>query len=224
MRRTGPGQKTARREVDDLKKEQLRLLADAKKEEIRLAQGKEKITLAALSVNQLQERSQDLLTQIKALENQPAAKKVLRYRTPVSRVVDGEELMFECKEGKVSYIDLPAFMHEIKDALNDDKLREIAKGGSWDSTTSTIGAFRLRFSFQAVQTLLTAPGSFRIQLASWIVEPITPFRGENIEQASEGGLGLPPARRPPRSQPHNNHLLGLSRQLRPLPNLARSPL
>jgi len=176
-----------REDVEGLKKEQQSLLVQAKKEDEKLAKGRAKITLASLSLDRLQERSRDLLTRIQTLEKEPTQKKVLHYRTPVSKIVEGEELMFECKGGKVSYIDVPAFMHEIKSAVNDDKIREIAKAGSWNATTSAIGAFRLRFSFQAVRTLYGDAGSVRIQLASWVVEPTTPLRGEDQEQAMKAG-------------------------------------
>lgn len=185
--RTRVKTETVRAKVEDLKKEQLSVVTLVKNEDQRLKNGAEKIQLASLSLDKLQARSQDLLAQIKALEKDPPARKVLHYRTPVSKVVDGEELMFECRGGRVSYIDLPAFLHEIKNSINDDKLREIAAAGRWDSATSTVGAFRLRFSFEAVKSLYSAPGSARINLASWTVEAVSPLRGETLEESLKEG-------------------------------------
>ena len=37
----------------------------------------------------------------------PAPTTVLRYRTPVSKTVTSEELFFECKNGKVTFIVTP---------------------------------------------------------------------------------------------------------------------
>ena len=73
------------------------------------SQGK-KIESADLSVDQVRRRSQELLNEIKTLESQPSQKKVLTYHTPVSRAVHADEVFFECRNGRVTYIDLPAFI------------------------------------------------------------------------------------------------------------------
>src|SRR5262249_47343354 len=117
----------ARAGVDMLKKDHFLLTSRLKEEEKADAAAKGKVNLGLLSLERLKERSQEVLAQIKKLEKEPIPKKLLRYRTPVSRVVEGEELMFECRGGRVAFIDVAAFLREIQDGVNDEKIREIGR-------------------------------------------------------------------------------------------------
>jgi hypothetical protein len=134
---------------------------------------------ASLSADEVRQRSKKLLEELKRLEAMPSNKQQLKYHAPVSRVVQSEELHFECKFGRVTYIDMPAFMAEIKAAAEDVKA-DLRIRASVERTTSTIGPYRLKYVYERVNGVL-GNGSFG--LSSWEVEPITVQRGETLQQA-----------------------------------------
>src|SRR5262249_6239392 len=76
-----------------------------------------KVQQASLSVDQVRQRSRKLLDDIKKLEETPSNKKQLKYHAPVSRTVHSDELFFECKNGRVTYIDLPSFLADVKGSM-----------------------------------------------------------------------------------------------------------
>src|SRR5262245_2374130 len=100
--------------------------------------------LAHLSLDELRQRGRKLLEDIKEVEKRPVQKRFLRYHTPVSRTVRGDELFFECKGGKVTFIDLQAFLHEMQ-AGGDGVAEELRKRAKVERLSSQIGAFRLRY-------------------------------------------------------------------------------
>lgn len=142
---------------------------------------------ASLTVEDVRKRSKKLLDELKKLESAPALKKELKYHAPLSKAVQIEEIFFECKNGRVAYIDLPAFMNEIKHSL-DDISHELRDTYRVDRKTAAVGPYRLRYAVERERTVLDAgstppPSSFRYGLAEWVVEPLTPDRGETLEQA-----------------------------------------
>jgi hypothetical protein len=141
---------------------------------------------AVLSADELRARKRHLQEELQALEKLPPAKNLLRYRTPVSRPVQAEEYMFECKEGRVTYIDLPALLGEIRQGL-EDKAQLLKTQWQINDTTGPAGAFRLRYTVERERDLVGAvapdaapetQGSFRYGLSEWIVEPVAARRGE----------------------------------------------
>src|SRR5438105_13371014 len=130
-----------------------------------------RVQSASLSLDGLCKRGQELAQQIKALRALPVQTKELKYHAPVSRVVDGDELFFECREGKAAFIDMPAFMHEIKSSMDGvaDLLRKERK---LTRVTPDLGSFRLRYFFEREGSLLESPNNFRYGLTGWTVEPI----------------------------------------------------
>jgi hypothetical protein len=142
----------------------------------------------SLSVAEVRERSKKLLDQIKKIEAGPTNMKQLKYHAPLSRAVTpGEELMFECKAGRVTLIDLPMFLQEMKGSLEEIG-NELKTTYRVERRTSTIGAFRLRYAVERERTQLDAPVTpttrgFRYGLSEWVVEPVMPDRGETAEQA-----------------------------------------
>src|SRR6202011_453608 len=81
-------------------------------------QGKTSETIALTSA-ELRQRSLKLAEEIRALENMPVPRKTLRYRTPVSRPVQSEELFFECHQGRVAFIDVAALLLDIREHLEE---------------------------------------------------------------------------------------------------------
>jgi hypothetical protein len=130
----------------------------------------------------LRERGKQLLEEIKALEKLPPAKKALHYRAPVSHQVQHEdEVFFECRAGRVTYIDIPAFQAEIRATIRD-RMDEIRKQGRLEGVTQPSGAFRLRYSFELDR--LSNTGRLEHQ---GIFEPLLPVRGEPLEAALASG-------------------------------------
>jgi hypothetical protein len=139
-----------------------------------------------LSLAEIRRRGEELSKDIAALEKQPGVKNVLRYQTPVARTVQSDELHFECKAGRVSFLDVEAFLREIKDGIH-------AKGGvlktTWqvDDETSPVGAFRLQYTVARERGLIESVTStatpdeqstFRYGLMGWTAVPVQEVRGE----------------------------------------------
>jgi hypothetical protein len=145
----------------------------------------------ALSLEELAKRGQALKVAIAQMEAVGPPKKELRYHTPVSKTVTSDELFFECKHGRVAYLDLPGLMKEIEETFRD-KENLLRERFSVEDVTRPSGAFRLRYTIvrrrSAGEALGDAerPGDrvfFGYGLGRFVVEPIAPVRGETLEQA-----------------------------------------
>jgi hypothetical protein len=145
------------------------------------------VQLASLSVEQVRQRAKKLLDDIKKVEDLPSHKKQLKYHAPLSRVVHSDEMFFECKAGRVTYIDLPAFLQEIKLSMEDISA-ELKSTWRVERTTAAIGSYRLRFAVERERSAMDvgstpAERTFRYGLSEWVVEPIAQERGETVAQA-----------------------------------------
>ena len=149
------------------------------------------VRAAALSNEELQRRLGLFRKEIEKVEAMPAPTTVLRYRTPVSKTVTSEELFFECKGGKVTFLDLAGFLREIEQVFPSFKER-LRSEFSIDETTTPIGAFRVRYTVERSRTAGESYGGvgrpidknyFGYRLGSFKVEPITSARGETLAQA-----------------------------------------
>jgi hypothetical protein len=143
-----------------------------------------------LSLADLEKRGKQLAQELRELEALPPLTKTLRYHTPVSRPVHSEELHFECRQGRVSFIDIDAFLIEVRRGL-DDQAKLLHTQWSVEGATGPIGAFRLRYRLEREKTVLdgdgpgmpSAAGGFRYGLMGWVVEPVVETRGETAEKA-----------------------------------------
>jgi hypothetical protein len=143
---------------------------------------------AVQSLEDLRKRRERLEEDLRALEKMPSAKKTLRYHTPVSRPVHLEELHFECINGRVTFVDVAAFLLETRGEMQECSalLRH-----QWlvEKVTSPVGPFRMRYSIERERGLLDSSGppdphgAFRYSLSGWTIEPLTPDRGETLEAA-----------------------------------------
>ena len=147
-----------------------------------------------LSMAQLSERSKKLKAEIEALQKTPVAKKVLRYRTPVSQPVS-QELICECNRGRVTVIDRAGLEDE---ATRDVRARidELRNSFEIRGVTGALGAFRLRYVVERRKELLegTGPGAtplagrnFQVRMTQGMFEPVTADRGEELEAALKDG-------------------------------------
>jgi vacuolar-type H+-ATPase subunit I/STV1 len=154
----------------------------------------------AMTKEELIQKAKKLQEDIQAVAKLPTPAKALRYHTPVSRPVrtDIGEYFFECKRGRVSYIDKNAFKNEIDDNLKET-LKKLESNWKAEAVTSQIGAFRLRYFIERerefVDSIVDRSASARkgnlgrLQLA-WVVEPMVEDRGETIEAALKPGAAF----------------------------------
>jgi hypothetical protein len=131
-----------------------------------------------MSLAEIADRSKRVAEEIAALKQAPAAKQTLRYRTPVSQALQSEELMFECRAGRVALVDVGTLMEEIKKNVRSH--REPVIGSGYD-LTAPVGPFRLRYRLEQ------DPTDSRLSLSEWEVEPVTPDRGEPLAAALAPG-------------------------------------
>jgi hypothetical protein len=152
--------------------------------------GQRTIQQAALSSSELRERSQKLAEEIRTLESAPQPTKTLHYRTPVSRPLQLEELLFECNAGRVTFVDIGAMLQAANQSFADKKDALRTQWAIHD-ITPTVGAFRLRYTFERERGVIEGFGgdtpnpssSFRYGMTAWTVEAISLDRGETLRQA-----------------------------------------
>jgi hypothetical protein len=142
-----------------------------------------------LSLAEIQRRSRQLRDEIDALRRLPPAKKTLRYRTPVSRPLQSEELIFECRRGRIAFIDIGALLQEVKQDMQD-KSEDLKTQWTTGGVAGPVGGFRLRYEIERERGLIdgmpgAAPegGGYRYGLSRWEVQPVVEDRGEDLQQA-----------------------------------------
>jgi hypothetical protein len=147
------------------------------------------------SVEDIRRRCRQLTEQIAALRRLPPAKQALHYRTPISAPVHAEEVMFECRQGRVTYIDLDGFMEDIRRGL-EDKGQTLKSQWQVSELTGRIGPFALRYTIERERGSLDGlssdagpdpHGSFRYGVAGWQVVPVEEKRGETAAAALADG-------------------------------------
>ncbi len=148
----------------------------------------------ALTVAELHERSKKLADELRALEQSPPPKKALRYHTPVSRPLTSEELLFECSDNRITFIDIGALLGEVRQDL-EDKGKELRTQWRTTGSAGPAGAFRMRYTLERERAVLdpvgadAAPASsgFRFGLSDWVLEPVSRPRGETADAALRAG-------------------------------------
>lgn len=135
----------------------------------------------AEDLEQLRRRCQQLTAAIEELRRRPMTYHVLRYRVPISRPVVEEELHFECKAGRVTFIDFRTFFEEIR-ATVQERRQELLQNGQLEGVTQPSGAFRLRYRLRWQP--LSSGGRLE---HTCVVEPLTEVRGESAEAALAPG-------------------------------------
>jgi hypothetical protein len=149
----------------------------------------------ALSLDEIKKRQATLLEEIRSQERLPPLTRQLRYQTPVSRPVLSEEFMFECREGRVTFIDLATLLTEVRRDLNE-KGELLKTRWQLSDVSAPVGAFRLRYTLERERGLVDAvvPGGapeasagYRYGVTEWVVEPVAPVRGERVAEALAKG-------------------------------------
>jgi hypothetical protein len=132
------------------------------------------------SMAQLRDRGKQLHDEIAALEKLPPLKQVLKYRAPISRPVHEEELHFECKGGRVSYVDFPGFVAEVNKQVQQRK-QDIMQQGRIEGVTSPSGSFQAHYLLE-----LNRLDGNRLE-SLCVIEPLAAVRGESLEASLAPG-------------------------------------
>jgi hypothetical protein len=144
----------------------------------------------------LRTRIAELEKAMGAVRQRPVERRALRFHLPVSRPVGEGELLFECRNGKVTFIDLQPMLEQVKATLRSkgDDLKT-----RWEVTDSVgpVGAFRLEYVVarersspidSAFGALPPADdGQFTFGVRRWEVVPVWPERGETPREALATG-------------------------------------
>src|SRR5205823_690709 len=110
-------------------------------------EAKKALQATALTGTELRERLRRLTEEIKKVQAQPATKKVVHYRTPVSKPVEAEELQFECLKGRVTFIDVGAFVEEVKRGMRA-KGEELRTSWEVSDVVGPMGPFQMRYTLE----------------------------------------------------------------------------
>ena len=185
---------------------------------------------ARTTADDIRKRSRQLLDEIKLIESAPTNKKQLKYHAPVSRAVRSEELFFECKAGRVTFIDLPSFMAEYKQTQEEGCPR--AAASKWTVERADRPGRPLSVEICGVALFLSDRAAdlradadlARFSLRSGVLGGGTDHGRSRRDGAASAGseVGVPAADRWPRSQFDGGDLLGLPRQLRAISATARA--
>lgn len=143
-------------------------------------QDEQSVRNVALSLEEILQRSKRVVEEIEALRKAPSRKKTLRYRTPVSHPLQSEELLFECRAGRVALIDIGGFLEEVQRVLHDRGGNVLRDTGRFADVTQAIGPFRLSYTVELDRLSSQTE-------CSWEVEPMTPVHGEPLEKALAPG-------------------------------------
>lgn len=141
--------------------------------------------------DELLKRTTNLENAIKELKAKKGPATVIKYQTPISRALQAEEMIFECRNGKIMAVDIGAMMEEISDRMQElgEKLRT-----QWEveETTRTHGPFKLRYTLERERTAIELANpnlppndrtNFRFALTGWVLEPLDQDRGETLDEA-----------------------------------------
>jgi hypothetical protein len=162
--------------------------------EQRTSAEKNVVQAAKLTLEELRQRCGKLSADIQTLEKSPPVRQALHYRTPVSRPLEAEELMFECRRERVTFIDVAALLEEVKRRLHD-KAETLRTTWEVQDRTGPVGPFQLRYQVERQRGALEGglggqplgDSSFSYGVSSWRLEPITEVRGETLEAALRPG-------------------------------------
>src|SRR5262249_13956038 len=102
---------------------------------------------ATLSEQELRERSRRLMDEIKAMDKLPPVKKTFQYKTPIRQTVQAEELLFECQDGRVTFIDIGAMLREIRTIMKE-KGEELRSRWEVEGITEPVGPCRLHYTVE----------------------------------------------------------------------------
>ncbi len=182
-----PGENDSAAHVEALRQARARARATETKEEAALQQ-------AAMTTEEIQARCKKLSDQIRDLQLQPVVRRVLHYRTPVSKAVQGDEFHFELREGRVTFVDVYGLLAEFPDHKEEIE-RELQSNWQITGKLGPIGAFQMIYTVERERGMIDSlggdkPGTdhgFHYGLTSWQIQPAALNRGESLQEALRPG-------------------------------------
>jgi len=105
----------------------------------------------------------------------PPVQEVTHYPTPISRVVNGHEVHFQLRGGRITYVPLDEL---LEDAVRDARRAEIELSGKREGIVGPRNGFELHYS---VELMRSRDGVFAEE-EEWLV-PVTAQQGELAAQA-----------------------------------------
>ncbi len=173
-------QKQAIEKVKSLRAERSRMLAASKMLAEKLGEFRNFDHLTKNALTDILTKQELLKTKIAKLQQLPTRTKKLYYRAPVSREVrNRREVFFECRGGRVTFIDVHGFLNEVEANLLTTLAERLEKQNAVTYTTRAIGAFRMQWAAERMGFSLD--GS-KVHVR-WMIEPVQNQRGETSEQA-----------------------------------------
>jgi len=170
----------------------LKTLLDQEKTIIKLINESTEINKnSPLAFAKIKTKSEQLKEEIENLKNTKGAKNELKYKTPLSRTLQSEEMIFECKNGRITPVDIGAMLEEISGRMQilGEKLR---KQWELEEDSQTYGAFKIKYTIErersgieiaALNAIPDERANFRFSLTGWVLESFDSERGETLEQA-----------------------------------------
>jgi hypothetical protein len=167
------------------RRQRLLTAAGSPEESVRQAAATEK------EIRELQDRAQRLKRELATLPLARPTAHPLRYQAPVAAEVQTEEVMFECRAGRVTPIDSASLLLKAQSEARE-RIRELEHAWEFTGVTQPVGAFRMRFvverereSFDGRQA--PSGGSFRYGFSRWELVAEMAQRGEDATQALKNG-------------------------------------
>jgi len=133
-------------------------------------------------------RLSDLESQRRTIESAPAAPvQIESYPTPLSRAVEGHEIHFQLRRGRLALIPLDTLIEELKTDL-EHKLYKLRDLPEMTETVGPEGGFRMRYSVERVDTppeeaIKTRHGGSYVKLMRWTLIPSSDDLGETLDGA-----------------------------------------
>jgi hypothetical protein len=137
-------------------------------------------------------RLEELGQQRVAVESAPApAVQVECYPTPLSRTVDGRELHFQLRAGRLAFIPLDSLVEKFKSDA-EHKVYRVRDLPEMTDTVGPEGGFRLRYTLQkheitADEARHLGHGGAYAQLKRWTLIPVADDLGETLPEALADG-------------------------------------
>lgn len=139
------------------------------------------------SAREARDELERLKIELQTLANTPETVEVKCYPTPISHVVDGDELHFQLRDNRVVFVPMEELLRRFKtDAQN--KLYKLRDEAEITETVGPVGGFRMRYSlerrnYSEDDFRATGHGGAVIRLEKFELIPLAADLGETIDVA-----------------------------------------
>jgi hypothetical protein len=149
-------------------------------------------TALAGQLSEAAARLEQLDRQRVAIETAPATPVQIEcYPTPISHTVDGHELHFQLRAGRIEIVPLDSLIEKLK-ADAQHKIYKLRDLPEMTEIVGPEGGFRLRYTIERVDispegTGAKARGGSYAQLKRWTLIPVSDDLGETVDEALAAG-------------------------------------